>query len=87
VAGGVIGTAVLWFLLRKLRLGEVPGTTSQLASVVGLAVVCDKVRDDAGLIAAVTMGLTVANMRVRHTSPSSVLRNAGAADHRCPVHR
>ena len=63
VAGGVVGTAVLWFLLRKLRLGEVLGTTSQLASVVGVAAVCDIVRDDAGLIAAVMMGLAVANMR------------------------
>jgi NhaP-type Na+/H+ or K+/H+ antiporter len=63
VAGGVIGTAVLWFLLRKLRLGEVLGTTSQLASVVGVAAACDIIRDDAGLIAAVIMGLAVANMR------------------------
>jgi NhaP-type Na+/H+ or K+/H+ antiporter len=63
VAGGVVGTAVLWFVLRKLRLGEVLGTTSQLASVVGVAAACDIVRDDAGLIAAVMMGLAVANMR------------------------
>jgi NhaP-type Na+/H+ or K+/H+ antiporter len=63
VAGGVIGTAVLWFLLRKLRLGEVLGTTSQLASVVGVAAACDIIREDAGLIAAVIMGLAVANMR------------------------
>lgn len=63
VAGGVAGTVVLWFLLRKLRLGEVLGTTSQLASVVGVAAACDIIRDDAGLIAAVIMGLAVANMR------------------------
>jgi NhaP-type Na+/H+ or K+/H+ antiporter len=63
VAGGVIGTVLLWFLLRKLRLGEVLGTTSQLASVVGVAAACDIVRDDAGLIAAVIMGVALANMR------------------------
>jgi NhaP-type Na+/H+ or K+/H+ antiporter len=63
VAGGVVGTAVLWFLLRTLRLGEVLGTTSQLASVVGVAAACDIVRDDAGLVAAVIMGLAVANIR------------------------
>jgi NhaP-type Na+/H+ or K+/H+ antiporter len=63
VAGGVIGVAVLWLLLRKLRLGEVLGTTSQLAAVVGVAAACDIVRDDAGLVAAVMMGLAVANMR------------------------
>jgi NhaP-type Na+/H+ or K+/H+ antiporter len=62
VVGGVIGIAVLWFLLRKLRLGEVLGTTSQLAAVVGVAAACDIVRDDAGLVAAVMMGLAVANM-------------------------
>jgi NhaP-type Na+/H+ or K+/H+ antiporter len=62
VAGGVVGIAVLWFLLRKLRLGEVLGTASQLAAVVGAAAACDIVRDDAGLVAAVMMGLAVANM-------------------------
>jgi NhaP-type Na+/H+ or K+/H+ antiporter len=63
VAGGVVGVAVLWFLLRKLRLGEVLGTTSQLATVVAIAAACDIVRDDAGLIAAVIIGVAMANMR------------------------
>ncbi len=63
VAGGAIGTALLWFCLRKLDLGEVLGTTTQLACVVGVAAACDIARDDAGLIAAVLMGLALANMR------------------------
>ncbi|MGE5288947.1 MAG: cation:proton antiporter [Micromonosporaceae bacterium] len=63
VAGGIAGTALLWLLLRTLRLGEVLGTTAQLASVVAVAAVCDIARDDAGLISAVLMGLAVANMR------------------------
>jgi NhaP-type Na+/H+ or K+/H+ antiporter len=63
VAGGLVGTALLWLLLRKLRLGEVLGTTAQLASVVAVAAGCDVVRDDAGLISAVIMGLAVANLR------------------------
>ena len=63
VAGAVIGVALLWFCLRKLDLGEVLGTTSQLACVVAVAAVCDIARDDAGLIAAVLMGLALANMR------------------------
>ena len=63
VAGAVIGVGVLWFCLRKLDLGEVLGTTSQLACVVGVAAACDIARDDAGLIAAVLMGLALANMR------------------------
>lgn len=48
--------------LRGLRLGEVLGTTVQLAAVVGVAAACDVVREDAGLIAAVLMGLAVANL-------------------------
>jgi hypothetical protein len=49
LAGGVVGAALLWFLLRKLRLGEVLGTTAQLAAVVAVAAGCDIIRDDAGL--------------------------------------
>jgi NhaP-type Na+/H+ or K+/H+ antiporter len=63
LAGGLAGAALLWLLLRKLRLGEILGTSAQLASVVAVAAVCDVVRDDAGLISAVVMGLAVANLR------------------------
>ncbi len=62
LAGAVIGVALLWFLLRKLRLGEVLGTSAQLACVVGVAAGCDIAREDAGLLAAIVMGLAVANM-------------------------
>ena len=62
LAGGLAGIALLWFLLRRLRLGEVLGTTAQLASVVAVAAGCDIIRDDAGLIAAIVMGLAVANL-------------------------
>ncbi|MDX6314294.1 MAG: hypothetical protein QOF44_3758 [Streptomyces sp.] len=61
-AGGVVGAALLWVLFRVLRLGEVLGTTAQLAAVVGVAAFCDVLRDDTGLIAAVVMGLAVANL-------------------------
>ncbi|GGR47233.1 cation:proton antiporter [Streptomyces netropsis] len=61
-AGGVLGAALLWVLFRVLRLGEVVGTTAQLASVIGVAALCDVLRDDTGLIAAVVMGLAVANL-------------------------
>ena len=63
VAGGVIGTALLWLLLRRLRLGEVLGTTAQLATVIAVAAACDVVREDAGLLAAIFMGLALANRR------------------------
>ncbi|MGW2047657.1 cation:proton antiporter [Streptomyces sp. NPDC001858] len=61
-AGGVVGAAALWVLFRVLRLGEVLGTTAQLATVIGVAAFCDVLRDDTGLIAAVVMGLAVANL-------------------------
>ncbi|MFG2944207.1 cation:proton antiporter [Streptomyces adustus] len=62
VAGGVVGAVLLVTALRRLGLGEVLGTTVQLALVVGVAAACDLVRDDTGLIAAVLMGLAVANL-------------------------
>jgi hypothetical protein len=50
-------------LLRVLRLGEVLGTTAQLAAVIAVAAACDVLRDDTGLIAAIIMGLAAANLR------------------------
>jgi NhaP-type Na+/H+ or K+/H+ antiporter len=63
-AGAAVGVAVLWLCLCKLDLDDVLATTAQLAAVVGVAAACDIVRDDAGLIAAILMGLAVANLRV-----------------------
>ncbi|MGW2202438.1 cation:proton antiporter [Streptomyces sp. NPDC001774] len=63
LGGGVVGTALLWFTLRTLRLGETMGTLAQLAVVIGVSAGCDIVRDDTGLIAAVMVGLAVANIR------------------------
>jgi NhaP-type Na+/H+ or K+/H+ antiporter len=63
LAGGIVGAALLWLLLRKLRLGELLGTSAQLASVVAVAAGCDIIREDSGLIAAIVMGLAVANLR------------------------
>ena len=63
-AGAAAGLAVLWLCLCKLDLDEVLATSAQLAAVVGVAAACDIVRDDAGLIAAILMGLAIANLRV-----------------------
>jgi len=63
LAGGLVGVALLWLLLRRLRLGEILGTSAQLASVVAVAACCDVIRDDAGLISAIVMGLAVATLR------------------------
>lgn len=61
-AGAIVGIAVLW-LLSRLDIDEVLTSTGQLACVVGVAAACDVIRDDAGLIAAILMGLGVANLR------------------------
>jgi NhaP-type Na+/H+ or K+/H+ antiporter len=63
VAGAAAGVAVLWLCLCKLDLDDLLATTAQLATVVGVAALCDIVRDDAGLIAGILMGLAVANLR------------------------
>ena len=44
LAGGAAGTALLWLLLHRLRLGEVLGTSAQLASVIAAAAACDMIR-------------------------------------------
>jgi NhaP-type Na+/H+ or K+/H+ antiporter len=63
VAGGVVGTGLLWLLDRKLRLQGPLSATAMLAAVIGVAAACDIVRDDTGLIAAIFMGLAVAKLR------------------------
>ncbi|WP_406084083.1 cation:proton antiporter [Streptomyces virginiae] len=63
LVGGAVGTALLWFALRTLRLGETLGTLAQLAVVIGVSAGCDILRDDTGLIAAILAGLAAANIR------------------------
>jgi NhaP-type Na+/H+ or K+/H+ antiporter len=63
VAGGIVGTGLLWLLDRKLRLQGPLSATAMLAAVIGVAAACDIVRDDTGLIAAIFMGLAVAKLR------------------------
>jgi NhaP-type Na+/H+ or K+/H+ antiporter len=60
IVGGALGAAVLRSALGRLGLGEVLGTTVQLAVVVGVAAGCDLLRDDSGLIAAIVMGTAMA---------------------------
>ncbi len=62
LAGAVVGLGLLWLLLRRMRLGEVLGTSAQLAVVIAIAAGCDVVRDDTGLIAAVVLGMAVTNL-------------------------
>jgi NhaP-type Na+/H+ or K+/H+ antiporter len=62
LAGGVVGVALLWLLLRRMSLGEVLGTEAMLAVVISVAAACDIVREDTGLIAGIVMGLGLANL-------------------------
>ena len=63
-AVGAAGAAVLWFLLRELHLNAprqaVLGT---LAVVVAAIVAADLIREDAGFVAAVIMGVILGNQR------------------------
>ncbi len=62
VLGAAIGTLLLWFLLGKLRLHGALATEAILAVVVGTAALCNARRDDTGLIAAIGMGVALANL-------------------------
>ncbi|MGZ4535310.1 MAG: cation:proton antiporter [Nocardioidaceae bacterium] len=64
VLGGLVGGGLLWLVLVRLRPGEVLEAGAQLAAVVLVAAVCDAVRDDSGLIAAILVGLLVANLEM-----------------------
>jgi NhaP-type Na+/H+ or K+/H+ antiporter len=60
--GGAVGTVALWLLLDKLRLRGVFATEATIATVVAVAAACNALRDDTGLIAAISMGVAVANV-------------------------
>jgi NhaP-type Na+/H+ or K+/H+ antiporter len=62
VLGGAVGTVVLWLLLEKLQLRGVLATEATIATVVAVAAACNALRDDTGLIAAIVMGVAVANV-------------------------
>ncbi len=63
LAAGMLGSAVLWLVLVRIRPGEVLDASTQVATVILVAALSDTVRDDSGLIAAIVMGLVVANRR------------------------
>jgi NhaP-type Na+/H+ or K+/H+ antiporter len=46
----------------ELNLGDVLGTQATIACVIAVAAACDIVRDDTGLVAAIIMGMAVANL-------------------------
>jgi len=69
LAAAAVAVALLWLCLVKLDLDDVLQTTAQLGVVVGVAAVCDIIRPDSGLIAAILTGLAVANLPAFHHPP------------------
>ena len=63
LAGGALGTAVLWLFLARNQLPEALGAGIQVATVVAVTACCDVLRADTGIIAAVIMGLAAGNVR------------------------
>jgi NhaP-type Na+/H+ or K+/H+ antiporter len=61
--GGAAGTAVLWLLVKKLKLTGILATEAIIATVITIAGFCDAIQDDTGLVAAIIMGAVLANMR------------------------
>jgi NhaP-type Na+/H+ or K+/H+ antiporter len=62
VGGGIVGTAALWAALRKGKLPRALMPPVQFAVVVAVATGCDALHDDTGLLAAIIMGLALANL-------------------------
>ena len=56
VAGVAVGILVLWLLLKKLKLTGILATQAIIATVITVAGLCDAIRDDTGLVAAIIMG-------------------------------
>jgi len=68
VVGGAAGCAVLWLLLKKLKLSGVLAAEAIFATVITTAGLCDAVQDDTGLVAAIVMGMVIANLPGVHLS-------------------
>ena len=66
VAGGAVGSLVLWLLLTKVKLTGTLASQVMIATVITIAGFCDALRDDTGLVAAITMGIVLANLRGVH---------------------
>lgn len=62
LVGAAIGLGVLWFLLSKVRLTGVLAAEAILATVLTTAGLCDALAADTGLVAAIAMGMVIANV-------------------------
>ncbi|MBK5289560.1 MAG: hypothetical protein JJE46_13950 [Acidimicrobiia bacterium] len=62
VVAGLIGTVLLWLVIDRVGLTGVVATEATIAVVVAVAAICNSIRADTGLIAAITMGMALANI-------------------------
>jgi NhaP-type Na+/H+ or K+/H+ antiporter len=62
LVGAAIGIGVLWLLLGKLKLSGIIATEAIIGTVILVAGLCDAIQDDTGLVAAITMGIVLANL-------------------------
>jgi NhaP-type Na+/H+ or K+/H+ antiporter len=68
LVGGAAGIAILWLLLKKLKLRGILAAEAILATVIAAAGICDAVQSDTGLVAAIVMGVVIANWPGIHLS-------------------
>src|SRR3974377_1142907 len=66
VRAGAVGVAVLWLLLGRLGLRGLLGTEAIIATVVTVAALSDAISSDTGLVAAISMGIVIANLHGVH---------------------
>jgi NhaP-type Na+/H+ or K+/H+ antiporter len=59
--GAAVGLLVLWFVTKRIRISAALTTQVLIATVVAVAAGCDAVRSSTGLIAAIVMGVVLAN--------------------------
>jgi NhaP-type Na+/H+ or K+/H+ antiporter len=60
--GAAVGLGILWFLLKKVRLTGALAAQAILATVLTTAGLCDALAADTGLVAAIAMGMVIANV-------------------------
>ena len=86
LVGAAVGLSVLWFLLKKVRLTGVLAAEAILATVLTTAGLCDAVAPDTGLVAAIAMGMVIANVAGADLPEDRRQLRRRPADHRAAVH-
>ncbi len=61
LVGAAVGLLIVWLVTNKVRISVALTTQVLIATVVAVAAACDAVRSSTGLIAAIAMGVVLAN--------------------------